>query len=114
MISRKNHIKRSEFSEFFKKTKTVHGDLLYIKFFYNTEHLNQKFACITPKKIIRGAVQRHRVRRWVYHIIQKLSKNLPENVVIMVFLKKNTKTLSYQVLYEELYTVLGKAKLIQN
>ena len=76
MLKKSNRLNRAEFDRVFKDNQTVHGDrLIFLK--TNESDLKDKFAVVVSKKTFKRRVDRNRLRRLIYHSIQKL---LPDNL----------------------------------
>ena len=72
-----------------------------------------RFSFVVSKKEVKKAVERNKLRRIGYNIIQKNISNINKGYIIAFFLKKRTLTLSKRALEEEIISLLQKANLLK-
>ena len=93
MFKKANRLSRGEFESFFRSGKGHHSDSYQLIFTPSEEEL--KVAVVVPKKIVRKAVSRNRVRRQLYHQLKSIigdSKGIYIVIVKKLDLGKINKT----------------------
>ncbi|MEI6353000.1 MAG: ribonuclease P protein component [Candidatus Nomurabacteria bacterium] len=98
-----NKKERSFFS--FKNTR---NELFDIKYFSNSEIRNNKYAVILSGKIFKKAIERNKIKRQIYTLIEKSNKNSQKSgKYVLIYPKKEIINTLFQDLEKELYNVLN-------
>jgi ribonuclease P protein component len=90
----------------FKKGKKREGNFLKMFFLEKKDLKKTKIFPIVPKKEVKLAVKRNKIKRWIR---EALRKNLNEKFlkgVFIVFLKKNLQDLNFQKVEKEIKNIL--------
>jgi ribonuclease P protein component len=77
MLSAKNRLNKREVERIFRKGANLSESFLYARFLENKAK-RSRFAIIVSKKIHSGAVERNRLRRKTYAILQELMPNFSD------------------------------------
>jgi ribonuclease P protein component len=105
MFSKKNRINAQEVQKMFSgDAKTAHSEFFLLKKRPNSLGF-PRFAIIVPKKIARTAVSRHKNKRMVVSIIEKLGVANPNDYVFT--LKANIGTVSVNNISSDLVKILN-------
>jgi len=109
MLPRENRLTRAEFIETAKKKKVFRspGFLLSV-----TYHNEIKAAVVISKKISKNAVGRNKARRRIYAILEELFPSMKRKAYIVVVLKQDTFTSSFESLKKELTKLFIEAGLL--
>lgn len=75
MIAKALRIARKGFSSLFKASRSIRGD--YVSVHYSKTKKN-KLAVLLPKKVIKGAVSRHRYKRVIVGVFNSRAKQRTE------------------------------------
>lgn len=74
MLSRDQRLSRKEFTPVFKLGKRLNTSLFSV-IYTKSETSKSKFGVVVSKKITKSAVERHKIRRWVYESVRAFLKN---------------------------------------
>jgi ribonuclease P protein component len=104
MFSRKNRITAQEVQKMFSSdAKTAHSEFFLLKKKANNLGV-PRFAIIVPKKIAKTAVSRHKNKRKVISVIEKISPIKISDYVIT--LKTNFESISESQILSDLVKIL--------
>jgi len=103
MLPKSERITTKRFDEILKNGTTIRGVGIYAKYL---PHNTSRFAVVIPKKVVKGAVQRHFLKRYLFSIIKK-HKQLFPNMDITFFTTKEIKEIPKDE-YESLILELSK------
>lgn len=94
------------FDEVLRGGNQVHSGNVYFSVLDNDlDH--SRFAIVVPKKVLRKAFDRHKLKRQVNHIMKDIEANLPSKDYI-VFVKKGIVDISPKDIKDELTTLSGR------
>lgn len=102
MFKKQNRLSSREFEYFFKHGKRHYSPSLQI-IIASTEDL--KVAVVVPKKILKSAVSRNRVRRRLYHILRPMLENY--RGVFIFIIKKGILEKTNDEIKTELNLIVG-------
>ena len=71
------------------------------------------FSFVVSKKEVKKAVERNKLRRTGYNIIQKNISDINKGYMVVFFLKKETLAHSKRALEEEIISLLQRANLLK-
>lgn len=95
MLSKKKRVSRALFDELLKKGKFFDFEYFSIKVF-RPNKTEQRFSVVVSKKVSKKAVLRNSIRRLFYRAISENIKILPTEVVLGIFVKKNSIELNFE------------------
>ena len=104
MLPKTSRITTSRFSEIVKIGKNLGFGPFYLKTLPNTE---ARFAVAIPKKLIKGAIKRHFLKRRVFNAL-KSSKNLFPNGDFIIFANKEAIDMSFEDIKNKLEEIAKK------
>ena len=112
MLSKKYKLTTLEIKDLFDKKersffsfKNSRNNLFDIKYFSNKDIKDNKYAVILAGKTFKKAVQRNKIRRQIYTIIEKYE--VKEGCFILIYPKKEIINIKFQDLKKELYNDLN-------
>lgn len=111
MLKKSQRLTTKELEQVIMTGKVVHSTLFSVRFLSGS---GKKFAAITPKKIIKTAVDRNFVRRKIYEALAPVVKAIKSDVHIAIFSKltrKEIKETSLETISAELRNIFKKARL---
>ncbi len=104
MLKKKERLSRKEFNRFFSLGKKFHSkNIQLIYFTFKTRHI----SVVVSKKVSKLAVDRNKLRRRVYNIV----RNSEKKGIFIFLMKKNSNTLSYQNIKEELVELINNINI---
>lgn len=112
MLAKKYKLTTSEIKDLFIKKersffsfKNTRNDLFDIKYFLNPEIGYNKYAVILSGKIFKKAVERNKIKRQIYSLIEKFEQK--KGSFVLIYPKKKITNTIFQDLQKELYNVLN-------
>jgi ribonuclease P protein component len=106
MLSKKERLSRAEFNLFFSVGRKFHGVHLGMSYVpYHELHA----SVVVSRKIEKTAVKRNKIRRRIYAILRHAKAEQDIHGVYIFFVKKNVSAQAYDVLSEEVQTLIKKA-----
>jgi ribonuclease P protein component len=113
MLPKTRRVSKVTFTEALAKSRSYHGTYLTIrvnftKIIENTTE--SRFSVVIAKSVYKKAVDRNKLRRGIYNFLYPIKTIKPATVLI--FVKKEAKTILLKVIKEELKELLKKANLI--
>lgn len=109
MLSKHRRVTKSLFDTVLKEGKTLHGNLLYLRYISKSLDKYSHFAFVAPKSVAKLAVNRNSLRRKGYSAIHPLSTS---NSVGVFFYKKEAKNASSMDISNDVVVLLKKANLL--
>lgn len=123
MLSKKNKLNAEEIKNLFDKKegfsfilKTIRHNLFDIKLFSSTNKENiipltyNKFAVILSGKTFKKAVERNKIKRRIYSLLESYLKDLKNTnnfYYVLIYPKKQSEDIIFQDLKKELYNILN-------
>lgn len=104
MLRKRERLSRAEFNRFFSSGKRSHSNFFQLVY---SPHPNFHASVVVPKKIIRQATKRNKLRRRIYDILRVYSRHNQLAGVHIVLVKKNPIGISYEPLKDELVSLIG-------
>jgi len=108
MFKKNKRITTTRFNEIMKTSRVVRSDVLYVRFSQAISNTS-RFAIVIPKKIIKGSVRRHIVKRKISHILKKFEDKFPAHDYIF-FLGKYDETFSKEKIEEDIFKMIPLIK----
>ena len=109
MLPRTQRLTRAEFLATKHKKKLFHSPVFLVSVTYSE---TLKGAVVVSKKVARGAVERNRIRRRMYAVLQDVLKMAQNNAHIVIVAKKGIETTSFDELHNELTHTLTEAQIL--
>jgi len=108
MFKKNKRISTTLFNEILKNSRSVRGDILYARFANNSLE-ESRFAVVVPKKIIKGSVKRHILKRRISHILKEFEEEFPTKDYIF-FLGKYDEDFSKEKIKEDIKKIVSLIK----
>jgi ribonuclease P protein component len=105
MIKGKRRISSLEFSDSTFSSKTVHGIYLSGRLISLKEPIS-KAAVVFSKKVAKTAVQRNRVRRRVYAILENFMQVIPQGKGLVIYGKKEAIGAPFKAIQDDVSTIV--------
>lgn len=105
MLRKKERLKRKEFDRFFSTGTRYHSSALQVVY---TPHNSFHASVVVPKKIVRKAVQRNKLRRRIYDILRNLNKEHGFVGTFIVLVKPKAVLLQYDMLKRDVRMLVGR------
>jgi len=112
MLAKKYKLTTSEIKDLFNKKersffsfKNSRNNLFDIKYFSNSEIKHNKYAVILSGKTFKKAIERNKIKRQIYSLIEKFPKK--KGSLILIYPKKEIINIQFQDLQKELYNILN-------
>lgn len=99
MLKKKERLTTKEFNRFFSSGRRLHTPLLTGIF---TDHADFHAAAVAGKKVHKRAVDRNRLRRRLYNILYRMSRENDLKGVYIIIAKPAAATATFTELKEEL------------
>ncbi|MDD2935226.1 MAG: ribonuclease P protein component [Candidatus Pacebacteria bacterium] len=106
MLNKKNRLTKEEFDIVFKNGFSKSSEYFHIKIL-ETKNSDKKFGVAVSKKIIKGAIKRHLLKRRVYSIIRNSLENIPNGVFIIFFLKKEGSSINFKETEKDIKNIIN-------
>lgn len=103
MFTSSKKLHKSEFPKILKNGKVIHSSHLYLRVVFDGK--DTKLAFVVPKKIVKGAVSRNKIKRRGYNVLKELDIKSLKGIF---FTKKGIKDVSYENLKAEIEEILSK------
>lgn len=108
MFKKNKRITTARFDEIMKTSRVVRADILYARFAQAILGTS-RFAIVIPKKIIKGSVKRHLIKRKISHILKSFENKFPAHDYIF-FLGKYDETFSKEKIEEDILKIISLIK----
>jgi ribonuclease P protein component len=110
MIPQDRRISRKEFNEFLKKSRSIYSENASLSVYQEKKEVfPSRFAFVVSKKIAKKAVERNKIRRHGYAVIQKNIEYIKPNAICIFFFKKGSDNLTYEQKQSQIISLLQKA-----
>ena len=119
MLPKKNRIPRHLFPIVFIKGKNYASLNIYMRVACLRQNSSEekrdpsRFSFVVSKKVAKKAVDRNKLRRIGYGVIQKEISRIKKGFLVVVFIKKSAAKLSKNELKKEIMSLLQKANLLK-
>ncbi len=111
MLPRLLRLNIALFKEIIEKGRFSHGK--YFLFRYIKNEGLPRFAVSVPKKVLKNAVDRNKIRRRVFNSIRKLINKTHEGYKIIIVVKNGAEKLSIEEIYKELESDFVKSGFLK-
>jgi ribonuclease P protein component len=111
MIPKTSRISREDFEKVMKKGGFLNSSFFTFRFLENPLK-STHFSVVVSKKIAKTAVSRNKIRRRVYSIIKKHTKELKKPYFITFFAKKGVETAKFNEVEQDILKILEKSKIL--
>ena len=108
MLKRKHRLRRALFAALGKQGSAAHSKHLTLRYVLNVSS-ESRFAVVVSKKVAAKAVERHKMRRRTYEVIQKVVPHLNAPLHAIFFTKPGVTKLPFSALEEEIQALLKEA-----
>lgn len=102
MISTKSRVPKQLIAYILKKGNSYQSSLFIVRYAKNDKHFS-RYRAIISKKLLRGAVERNKLRRQIYEIIRTKDpgeSSSPQDMILIP--KKNILTRTFQQIEEDI------------
>lgn len=110
MLSKHRRVTKSLFDTVLKEGRTIHGNLLYLRYIPKSLDKYSHFAFVAPKSVAKLAVDRNRLRRRGYNGLLPYT-TLPS--IGIFFFKKEAKNAEFKDFSIEIGSLLKKANILK-
>ncbi len=104
MLNHRFRMSRDFFQKVYSSGVERHSAHLFVRI--SSQFGKNKGSVVISKRVLRGAVARHFLRRRIYSILRGISPKVTQPVDIIVIAKKNIGKLSFKEIQKELETLL--------
>lgn len=111
MLSKKNKIDKHLFKEVFEQGKKYNSNFFSIRIF-PIEEKNTRFSFVVPVRVSKKAVVRNKMKRRGRYIVSKVIYSIKEGFALIVFFKKESEKVDFDVLEKDLLSILRKTKVL--
>lgn len=111
MLKKQNRVDKSLFKDIVRKGIGYYAQNISLKIIKNAG-TKPKFAVSAPKKEIKTAVKRNLLKRRIFSILRKMSREIKTPFICVVFAKKEALDLPRSKLEEEIVFLFKKAKIL--
>jgi len=110
MVKKNNKVTRELFSSVLKNGSTYHSP--HFSFRIGTDDIKRThIAFAVPKKIVKRAVVRNKIKRRGYYTLHTLLPDIKKSFTGIFFVKNGAEALPYKKSKEEIISLLYRAKL---
>lgn len=114
MLSKNWRIPKSEFQHILSKGKRYNSPLFLLYIVENKDHSsnNSRFAFSVPKTVAKTAVQRNRLRRLGYSVVQSHKDDVAKGYLVFFLYKKHKQILDFDLIESEIQELLSVSGMI--
>jgi ribonuclease P protein component len=109
MLSRKNRLTRSQFSEYFSTGKRLHSPLFTLVY---KEDNSFKASAVISKKIAKTAVARNKFRRRVYAVFESYAREHPLCGIFICIARPGAGNATFDLIRKELLSLIHKISVL--
>ena len=109
MLPSINKLPRQQFDAVFTKTASVFSKHLTLRYSRDGIENNSRFSVVVSKKVVKEAIERNKIKRQIYGILQKYTKIIQKPYIGIFLVKKACNLLSLPELKEEILFLLKKS-----
>lgn len=103
MLPKKKRLSKAAFNRFFSTGKKKHTKHFL---FVHAPHESFHASVVVPKKVVRTAAKRNRVRRRIYDILRNQEKQTGATGVFILIAKESVTESAYKNLQEEISNII--------
>ena len=107
MLNKKERLNREQFNRFFASKTGSSSPALRLIY---TEHETLHGAVVVPKKVLKGATKRNKLRRRIYDAFRKYARDKKTNGVYIFIVKEGAVLLNYTELAREIEQLCSEAR----
>lgn len=116
MLKSIHRLSTKQFMEVMEKGRIYTSPLFVIRILLlqgqtSRSDLAVKFAAVAPKKVVPSAVQRNKIRRQIYEMVEPRYKSILSGSMVIIFAKKETISASFEAKKIDLAQLFAKAKI---
>jgi ribonuclease P protein component len=108
MLITKKRVKKELFPSIIKGGRTISSPNFYIRFLEQKESKTSLFSFVVPNKVVKTSVGRHKLKRKMSAVVEKNFKIIKNNLICLVFAKKNPPKLIYLEIETELLSLFSQ------
>jgi ribonuclease P protein component len=109
MLPKSKRLRTEAFNEIIKKGHSFHGPFLIVR--AAQKEGSTRCAVSVPKKVAKLAVNRNKIRRQVYSIVEKL--DVKPSFEIIIIMKIGSEKLNFLKLKDEVKEIFVKSRLLK-
>lgn len=114
MLPKRNRVNSELFQYIYENGSRVDGTFLYLRFTIKDTEAPPRFSVVVPKKIIKKAVDRNKVKRRAVRVLEHLIKNVSDGTVGIFFFKEDVINIPSEEIGGEIKDLLQKAGVIRS
>lgn len=103
MLPKTKRLNREEFDNVYESGSSVQTDVGYAKY---ASTKRRQVACVVSKSDVKKSVDRTRIRRRAYAVVQEYFAQIPNGISIIWFLPKKAQTIKNQYLEDAFKQIL--------
>ena len=111
MLPRSKRVSIHRFLEVIKKGEIIHSSFFTMRFVKTLS--KSRFAVSVPKKVAKTAVERNKIRRRVYTVLNGLIPQLEHGNYVVLIMKSGSEKLSILDLERKMYETFVKSGLLK-
>lgn len=111
MLPSSKKLSTKDVLDIMKNGRIAHSQFFVLRWVTTEEHT--RFAVIIPKKIIKTAAGRNKIKRPIYNIIQEVYPKVISGLKVALFIKVPTVTATLDELESDIKAVFLKNKFIK-
>ncbi len=108
MLPKYRRVTKSLFNQVIKEGKTLHGDLLYLRFVSESLDSYSHIAFVAPKTVAKLAVDRNKLRRRGYSAVSSIE--IKPIIGVFFFKKEAQKAFEKNDLEQDILNILRKIR----
>jgi ribonuclease P protein component len=112
MLPIKRRVKKESFGKIMKEGVFVHAEDFYLRVLDRKDGRPSIFSFVVPAKIEKTSVGRHLIKRKMTAVAEECLPEINSGFSVIIFLKKDISSLSYEEIKEEIKGLLIKAKIL--
>lgn len=111
MLSRTNRLYTKHVDAVMEKGRVVHSSLFLLRSLAG--QIDTRIGVVAPRKTVKKAVDRNKIRRIVYHAVRPLTQKGITGNHIVIIAKPAVLDMSVQDVHTELQSLFVKARLLR-
>lgn len=112
MLPKDLRVTTEVFKKVLKEGVSLHTPALSFRYYKETTHRPSRFSVFVPKKVLKKAVDRNRLKRRINACLVEMYPVLNQSFTGVFFAKQNTCTLPAETLKKEIVEILTRAKVL--
>lgn len=113
MLPKKGRIKREFFEDITRNSSVFQSPYFSLRYIENKQK-KALFSCVISKKVEKKSIERHRIKRQVYEVIDSFLKKkaIKEGYSVIIYIRNPFTPLTFSQKQEVLLDVLRKVRII--